>query len=68
MHTIMDLLPLSLNDCLALVVAAVVPGMPKSVLALFAVLVLLLGWKFALCCAFGYYLLQFAIGGSTASD
>ncbi len=68
MQTVAALIPYSLADCLAFVVAAVLPGMPNSVLMTFGVMILASGWKFAIFAAFGYYLLQFLIGGDNAYD
>jgi flagellar biosynthesis component FlhA len=54
-----------LADGMAFVFAAMLPGMPKSVLMTFGLMILATGsWRFAIFLAFGYYLLQFLIGDS----
>lgn len=50
-------------DILAIVVAFMLPGMPMAVFVPLAALTLFFGWKFAICLSFGYYLLQFLMGG-----
>jgi hypothetical protein len=50
-------------DILAIVIAFMLPGMPMAVLVPLAALTLCFGWKFAICFSFGYYLLQFLMGG-----
>jgi hypothetical protein len=50
-------------DVLAIVIAFMLPGMPMGVFVPLAVLTLCFGWKFAICFSFGYYLLQFLMGG-----
>jgi flagellar biosynthesis component FlhA len=57
-----------LSDCLAFVVAAMLPGMPNSVLMTFGLMILATGWRMAIFVAFGYYLLQFLIGRNDAYD
>ena len=49
---------------MAVLIAFMLPGMPKSVFWPFAGLALYGGWKMAVCLCFGYYLLQFLMGGS----
>jgi hypothetical protein len=46
-----------------IVIAFAIPGMRMSVFWPFAGLVLLAGWKMAVGLSFGYYLLQFLMGG-----
>ena len=68
MHTESELSFL-LADGMAFIVAAMLPGMPKSVLMTFGMMILATGsWMMAIFLAFGYYLLQFLIGGPEASD
>ena len=55
-------------DVLAAVVAFMLPGVPMVVCGPFAAMALFFGWKFAICLSFGYYLLQFLIGGRNAYD
>jgi len=50
-------------DILAILIALMLPGMPMGVFWPLAVLTLCLGWKFAICFSFGYYLLQFLMRG-----
>ncbi len=58
-----------LANCMAFIVAAMLPGMPNSVLMTFGMMILATGsWMMAIFVAFGYYLLQFVIGGPTAYD
>jgi hypothetical protein len=52
------------ENVVAVLIAFVLPGMPKSVFWLFAGLALYGGWKMAVCLCFGYYLLGFLMGGS----
>ena len=68
MHTESELSFL-LADCLAFVVAAMLPGMRKSVLMTFGMMILATGsWGMAIFLAFGYYLLQFLMGDDSAYD
>ena len=58
-----------LANGMAFIVAAMLPGMRNSVLMTFGVMILATGsWRFAIFIAFGYYLLQFLIGGDNAYD
>jgi hypothetical protein len=55
-------------DMAAIAIAFVLPRMPMSVFAPFALAVLLGGYKFALCFCLAYYMLQWAMGGRNAYD
>lgn len=52
------------ENVVAVLIAFVLPGMPKSVFWPFAGLALYGGWKMAVCLCFGYYVLRFLMGGS----
>jgi hypothetical protein len=52
------------ENVLAVLIAAVLPGMRKSVFFPFAGLALYGNWKIAICVCFGYYLLMYLMGGS----
>ena len=52
------------ENVLAVMVAAMLPGMRKSVFLPFAGLALYGTWKFALCLCFGYYLIMWLMSGS----
>jgi flagellar biosynthesis component FlhA len=68
MQTVLDLIPITLTDILVFAVAAMLPGMPKSVLTMFGLMIVIVGWKYAIVGSFAYYLLQFVIGGDNAYD
>jgi hypothetical protein len=67
MQTVIDMLPFDMQDVLAFVIAAMLPGMPGEVLGIFGLLIILGGWKLACFAAFFYYLLQFMIGEPSLS-
>jgi len=56
------------ENILVLLIAFCLPGIPMSIFWPFAALTLFFGWQFAIFLSFGYYLLQFLIGGSNAYD
>ena len=56
------------RNILAVLIAFCLPGIPMTIFWPFAALTLYAGWKFAICLSFGYYLLQFLIGGANAYD
>ena len=57
-----------LENILVVLITLCLPGIPMSIFWPFAALTLYAGWKFAICLSFGYYLLQFLIGGANAYD
>ncbi len=59
---------ISWTDFLVFCAAVVLPGMPWGVLIPFTFMIALFGYKFAICLSFGYYLLQWLIGGANAYD
>jgi membrane protein DedA with SNARE-associated domain len=52
------------ENVLAVLVAAMLPGMRKSVFFPFAGLALYGTWKFAVCLCFGYYLIMWLMSGA----
>jgi len=56
------------GDAIVILIAFMLPGMTMSLFWPFAGLTLFFGWQFAIYVSFGYYLLQFLIGGINAYD